>query len=181
MDTVSWGPCIPRLKSITKVLIFHKIQYAYNNNVDKQYDNPRKTIIYTKGKTIQQHFFVLYNNEKLFSKTKLKDTLQVKFNINYWKKKLHTGGTGNDGPSVISFNWNLWDTLKKNIEDIYDSTDNCLPQATFMTTYGFNWQNITAIENSQLMIEDAYLFRCCCLVAPRLFTFCALFCRFILK
>ena len=63
-----------------------KIQYAYNNNVDKQYDNPRKTIIYTKGKTIQQHFFVLYNNEKLFNKTKLKDTLQVKFNINYWKK-----------------------------------------------------------------------------------------------
>lgn len=86
-----------------------------------------------------------------------------------------------DHHSVISFNWNLWDTLKKNIEDIYDSTDCCLPQATFMTIYGFNWQNITAIENSQLMIEDAYLFRCCCLVAPRLFTFCALFCRFILK
>ena len=86
-----------------------------------------------------------------------------------------------DHHSVISFNWNLWDTLKKNIEDIYDSTDCCLPQATFMTTYGFNWQNITAIENSQLKIEDAHLFRCCCLVAPRLFTFCALFCRFILK
>ena len=42
-------------------------------------------------------------------------------------------------------------------------------------------KNITTIENSQLMIKDAYLFRCCCLVAPRLFTFCALFCRFILK
>ena len=114
---------------------------------------------------------------------KLNSKIHFKLNsvINYWKKKLHTGGTGNDGQSVISFNWNLRDTLKKKIEDIYDSTDNCLPQARFMTISGFDWQNITAIENSQLMIEDAYLFRCCCLVAPRLFTFCALFCRFILK
>ena len=73
---------------------------------------------------------------------KLNSKIHFKLNsvINYWKKKLHTGGTGNDGPSVISFNWNLWDTLKKKMEDIYDSTDNCLPQARFTTISGFDWQ-----------------------------------------
>ena len=37
---------------------------------------------------------------------KLNSKIHFKLNsvINYWKKKLHTGGTGNDGPSVISFN-----------------------------------------------------------------------------
>ena len=72
---------------------------------------------------------------------KLNSKIHFKLNsILINRKKLHTGGTGNDGPSGISFNWNLWDTLKKKIENIYDSTDNCLPQAGSMTISGFDWQ-----------------------------------------